>query len=276
MKNNKRIAVMAYVFCMTLALVLSIGSAVLMIHQDLQDYKVSQQEYSNVENEFVSFEGDTEVNDTVASDEYNSVEEVFTSGTEVIYEDYPKVSIDHKSLRGVNPDYVGWLYIPVLNISYPVVQGQDNDYYLTHTFQRTENASGAIFVDAYATQSDFDIIFYGHSMKDGSMFQKLKQFDRKRELCETDPYIYFYRDNMVYKFEIYSYYETTTDSATYKVIYNNVDYKDFVDYNLAMSDYNPDYSLNYTQKSITLSTCYGTGPDDRYVVNAIFVGSYNL
>ena len=274
--KNKRQFLFCYVLIMTLAAVLCIGSAILMIIQDIIEYNTSKKEYSNVVDEFVSFEGDTEVDDSVASDEYSNVEEVFTSGAEVLYDEYPKVKIDHMSLSSVNSDYVGWLYIPVLDISYPVVQGIDNEYYLTHTFQKTENKSGAIFVDAYATTEDFDVIFYGHSMKDGTMFQKLKRFDRDRSLCKTDPYIYFYKDNKVYKFEVYSYYTTTVDSETYRIINNNVDYKYFVDYNLEQSDYNPDRSLNYTQKSITLSTCYGNNPDERYVVNAIFVDSYNI
>ena len=59
---------------MTLAAVLCIGSAILMIIQDIIEYNTSKKEYSNVVDEFVSFEGDTEVNDSVASDEYSNVE----------------------------------------------------------------------------------------------------------------------------------------------------------------------------------------------------------
>lgn len=268
--------VLLYLFCMTFAGTLCIGGALLYILQDFQSYKESEHEYEEVEENFVEFEGDSEVFNTEAVEEYSSVESNFTTEVPKEYEKFPKMNVNHTALRDINPDYVGWLYIPVLEISYPVVKGIDNDYYLTHTFQNSVNDSGAIFVDAYAEYYDFDYIFYGHSMKDGSMFQKLKKFDRDASLCKTDPYMYFYTDGWCYKFEIYSYYVTTVDSPTYMLIPDNMAYKTFVDYNVEKSNYKPDHDLNYNNKSITLSTCYGTTGEERYVVNAIYEDVYSV
>lgn len=63
-------------------------------------------------------------------------------------------------------------------MDYPVVQGEDNEYYLHHTFRREANKAGSIFLD-YRNRADFTeqcVIIYGHNMKDGSMFSNLKKY----------------------------------------------------------------------------------------------------
>ena len=86
--------------------------------------------------------------------------------------------IDFEALRKLNPDVVGWLLAEGSIIDYPVVRGTDNDYYLTHLFNREKNKLGALFVD-YRNGGDFsgkNTIIYGHNMKDGSMFSSLTQY----------------------------------------------------------------------------------------------------
>lgn len=86
--------------------------------------------------------------------------------------------IDFEALRKVNPDVVGWLLAEGSIIDYPVVRGTDNDYYLTHLFNRQKNKLGALFVD-HRNSGDFsdkNTIIYGHNMKDGSMFSSLTQY----------------------------------------------------------------------------------------------------
>lgn len=45
------------------------------------------------------------------------------------------LQVDFAGLKKVNPDVIAWIQIPALNISYPVVQGSDNYYYLHHMFE---------------------------------------------------------------------------------------------------------------------------------------------
>ncbi len=89
-----------------------------------------------------------------------------------------KNPIDFTQLLSVNSDIVGWLRIRALDISYPVVQGKDNDYYLHRTFEKTDNFAGCLFVNSYnmGDFTDQNTIIYGHNMKNGSMFGKLKNF----------------------------------------------------------------------------------------------------
>lgn len=88
------------------------------------------------------------------------------------------LEIDFAGLKAVNPDVIAWIQILALDISYPVVQGKDNAYYLHHLFSGESNINGSIFVDCH-NQPDFtdqNTIVYGHNMKNGSMFGTLDKY----------------------------------------------------------------------------------------------------
>jgi sortase B len=87
-------------------------------------------------------------------------------------------TIDFAELRKINEDIVAWIQIPGIDVDYPVVHGEDNEYYLHHTFQKEANKAGSIFLD-HRNRADFTeqrVIIYGHNMKDGSMFSNLKKY----------------------------------------------------------------------------------------------------
>lgn len=86
--------------------------------------------------------------------------------------------MDLPALQQVNSDVIGWIAIPGTEISYPLVQDTDNDYYLTHTWNQNSSAVGAIFMDCRCSAdfSGFNTIVYGHRMNNGSMFAALKHY----------------------------------------------------------------------------------------------------
>lgn len=47
----------------------------------------------------------------------------------------------------MNEDIIAWLKVGAIDISYPVTQGKDNDYYLHNTFENQPNIAGCIFMD---------------------------------------------------------------------------------------------------------------------------------
>lgn len=81
-------------------------------------------------------------------------------------------------LKEKNPDIVGWLTVDGTKIDYPLVQGEDNAYYTTHTAELESSKSGAIFLDRRANGdfTGFNSVLYGHNMKNGSMFADLVKF----------------------------------------------------------------------------------------------------
>ena len=117
------------------------------------------------------------------------------------------LKIDFEGLQAVNPDVIAWIDIPGLSISYPVVQGTDNAYYLHHLFTGEYNSSGSIFAD-WHNQPDFtdpNTIVYGHNMKNGSMFGTLSHY-QDQALWEASPYFYLYVPGKVLKYQIFSCY----------------------------------------------------------------------
>lgn len=184
------------------------------------------------------------------------------------------IAVDFKSLESINSDFEGWLYVPALNISYPVVLGEDNDYYLTHTFQKTENSAGALFLDQ-ATRTpfeDYNTIIHGHDMKNGSMFGKLDTFYRDTKTYTDNPYFYVYTEKGAYKYLIFSYYVTDAVSDTYQLPVNEESYQNYKDYIAKQAVWRDVEGISHLSPIVTLSTCYGNNyTEKRFVVHGIMV-----
>ena len=106
------------------------------------------------------------------------------------------VTVDFEALKKINSEIIAWIRIPDTKIDYPVVQGADNEYYLNHTFKKTEHVAGSIFRDK-DNSPDFSnrkSILYGHNMKDGSMFQGLHKYENEQYL-KTHNKVYLYLPN---------------------------------------------------------------------------------
>ena len=129
-----------------------------------QDSYENRQNYRQVE-EIAFPEKDTE-EDGTGSNADNSM-------TETEIDDF-----DYQALLDENADCIGWLKIAGTDISSPVVQGKDNEFYLYHDFQKNYAICGTLMLD---NRNDIDarqehLIIYGHQMKDGSMFRGLRNF----------------------------------------------------------------------------------------------------
>ena len=114
----------------------------------------------------------------VARTEYAQLREQFirpNAPSDMGYMKTEMECIGFDALRAMNPDIVGWLTVPNTSISYPIVQGSDNAWYLRHTFLGERNASGAVFLDYRNDRAfrDPNSILHGHNMRDGSMFAPL-------------------------------------------------------------------------------------------------------
>lgn len=113
---------------------------------------------------------------------YNDVaQEGFTPPDDVSGTSLADFTVDWDALKAINPDTVGWIYIPGTVVNYPIVQTTDDVKYLTHDFKGSEGwiaTFGAIFLSA-DNSSDFtdpNNIIYGHHLNDGSMFACIADF----------------------------------------------------------------------------------------------------
>ena len=190
---------------------------------------------------------------------------------------YPKLDIDFASLEAQNENFVGWLLMDSVGISYPVAQSDDNEYYLHHTFEGKANSSGCVFLD-FVNKSDLtdhNSFIYGHNMKNGSMFGSLKKLrdDDSGEIYNSDPYFYIYTKDNVYKYKIYSYYVTPPDSDTYNYVNTEEQYSKYQDMILGFSQRDCGVKVSTDRPTVTLSTCSGSGATKkRFVVHGIQIG----
>lgn len=175
------------------------------------------------------------------------------------------------SLIEINPDFVGWIKIENTQIDYPVVQGEDNEYYLSKNFQKQDAKSGSIFMD-YRNEltSDKHIILYGHRMKDGTMFGELSNF-LNVDFFLSSPSIYLETPEKNYRFEVFSTYLTTTDFFYIQTDFtDDNEYLSFLQTIYDKSVYKREVEMTSDMKILTLSTCdFAINPvKGRLVVHA--------
>lgn len=182
--------------------------------------------------------------------------------------------MDFSALRQQNPDVLGWILIPGTRVSYPVVQGTDNSYYLDHTWRGGKNSVGAIFMDYRNSGdlSDFNTILYGHRMNNRSMFGTLSQY-KSRSYWQAHPYVYLTDDSGTHRYEIFAAGEVSVDSDVYRLgLRSDSSRQSFLDSCLALSALNTGVTPHVYDKVLTLSTCTGNGHATRWVVQAVCPG----
>lgn len=231
-------------------------------------------EYAKSENEYKALEEYAPVsNEESAELETELPEEPGAEGIKGMT--IVKCPVDFESLEAINPDVAGWLKVGAIDISYPIAYGTDNEFYLHHTLEKTYNFAGCIFIDYqnHKDLTDNNTVLYGHNMKNGSMFGKLRKF-AEQETYDADPYIWIYTKDFVYKYEIFSTHVVDAVGATYQLVFETDEkFEDYLATMMSQSLIKATEDLYVNDKIITLSTC--TGDDStRFVVQAKKVETY--
>ena len=194
-------------------------------------------------------------------------EDDHTEGTDG--SDGKQTVVDFKALKKINPDIVAWIRIPDTSIDYPVVQGNDDSYYLTHTFKKTEHVAGAIFLDSdnNADFSDDKNIIYGHNMKNGTMFSDVTQYRNKGYYTEH-PVIEFETAQGLKRYAVFAVAQVKNNDEWYAfhIAADESEYDTKIAEIKSRSLYGTEITPIYGQQLITLSTCYGATKSDRIIV----------
>lgn len=175
------------------------------------------------------------------------------------------------------PDLYGWIVIDNTDISYPLVQGTDNDYYLNRSPYKQWQDIGSIFVD-YRNRSkvedsyNYNIVIYGHNLTWGGMFHDVQRIYENEALFRSS-YIYIYTFDGVFVYEPFSIYEA---NAYYQYFRTHFDApEEFVDFANEMKSNSiymeEDVEFTGDDRMITLSTCTNTHVDGRYAFHAKLV-----
>ncbi|MEG0780717.1 MAG: class B sortase, partial [Oscillospiraceae bacterium] len=201
-------------------------------------------------------------------------EEPVTPETKPVYVDpYADLlrNMDFTALQKVNQQVQGWILIPNTALSYPLLQGEDNDYYLSHTYQKTRSAVGAIFMDyrSAADLSDFNTLIYGHRMNNGSMFASLKYY-KKQSYWQKHKTVYLTTSAGSFAYEIFSAYEGSASGESYRRTFQSDEKKQaFLDFAVGASVIKTGITPTVNDSILTLSTCTGNGHANRLIVHAV-------
>lgn len=177
--------------------------------------------------------------------------------------------IDFNSLLAINPQTVGWIQIDGTPLEYPVVQTDNNDYYLSHNFSMESSFVGSIFLD-YLCNTEFtrNNVIYGHYMSDQSMFGSLWNY-QDAAYFKQHPIIKYDRPGDPGDWEIFTAYITEADYDYRQPDFNsNAEFLEYMNRLKARSIYDTGVVLNPTDEVITLSTCIYTFDNARFTVSA--------
>lgn len=265
--------------------------AFVMVIKKAYDYKQAEKEYSALQ-QYASDDVDTtETADQVEEgqeEEKQSESDADSSATKkekkelarnYNREEFPDIEVDFPALRKINQDTVGWLYVGSCGISYPILQGEDNDYYMHRTFEGNQNSSGSILMDFRDDKylKDWNTFIYGHNMKNGSMFGSLKKLLKDDTLYDQDPYIYVFLPGYIYRYKIFSYYKDTPDSKMYWTADTLQEYRQYIRDALALSVRECNVETSEENNMITLVTCSGSGEGKmRFFVHGEFIDRYRI
>ena len=245
--------------------------------RDFLEYKAAEDEYASLQDHIVISEETKKEETNKAKKEDASEEEPEDEEEDVEPVDllHPHFQIDYSALSKVNGDFTAVLHVPALSITYPVVKSKDNEDYLHKTFEGKANFAGSIFLDANAKGSydHKNTFIFGHNMKNGTMFGKLKNFLRDDQLANSNPYVFLCRPEGITRYRIFSYYLTTVESPIYNDFEGDKGYDQYVSLVNRLSSYRnfPKESIDFSLRPdiITLSTCSGpSGGNQRFIVQA--------
>lgn len=174
-------------------------------------------------------------------------------------EEVSALEVKIQDLIEKNGDTVGWLNVKGTKINYPVVKSNDNDYYLTHSFDKSYNSAGWVFAN-YINKfdgTDKNISIFGHNRRDGSMFASLKDTIKEEWYKnEENYYIIFETVNGTEIYKVFSNYKIKAEIYYFTNDFkNNAEYKTFLDTLTSRSVYNYNTPVDTNSSIITLSTC---------------------
>ena len=189
-----------------------------------------------------------------------------------ILDNKPPITVDFGSLQSQYPDVVGWLYCEGTPINYPIVQGMDNDFYLTHDYTGDFNINGAVFVSSEDTlAAKGKAIVYGHHMQSGSMFASLLDW-ADQSFYDEHPTMWLLTPEQNYKIVLFSGHHTDAYSNLYVAVHEPGDELEAYLANAqSLSDFKTDVRPDPKGRYVMLSTCAYLFDNDRYVLHGMLV-----
>lgn len=181
------------------------------------------------------------------------------------------IDVNLNELKKINNDIKGWIKVNGTNINYPFVQGVDNDYYLTHSIDKSHNVAGWVFLDYrndLLNTNNKNTILYAHGMNNNTMFGSLRNILNSNWF--DNPNNYVIKTSTEYEnslWQIFSIYRIKTTNDYIKTTFqSDKEFEEFYTTIQKRSSYNFNTNVSSTDKILTLSTCYNNS--DKVVLHA--------
>lgn len=184
------------------------------------------------------------------------------------------ITVDFAGLQAVNPEVVGWLYCEGTSINFPVMQGDNDDYYLTHSYDGAYNISGSIFVEEANSPgfTDPNTVIYGHNMKNEAMFADLDDW-AEQSYFDAHPVMWLLTPQRDYRIELFSGYTTSAYSDTYLLFpETGAEFNAYLQRAAELSDFQSEVTLDEDGRYVLLSTCAYVFDNARFVLHGKLVG----
>ena len=175
--------------------------------------------------------------------------------------------IDFDALWELNTDIIAWLECEGTVVDYPVVQAEDNNYYLRRLLDGSYHRFGTLFID-YQNDPEFlnqNTVIYGHNIKAGTMFHMLDNY-KEPDYYQEHPYFMLYLPDKTYRIELFS--GTLVDGADGIPLNfaTEEEYQAYIDGLRAESTFTSPVEMTTSDRMVTLYTwAYGV-ETARYVV----------
>ena len=178
---------------------------------------------------------------------------------EIPADEVTPITVDFDALTAINSDIIGWIYCEESVINYPVVHAPDGEFYLERDIRLEHDACGTIFSDPSNNKGfgDANTIVYGHHMQNMSMFATLKYW-LEQEYYDEHPVMWLLTPEGDYRVDLFSGYETSAFSDTYRVFYGpKEEFGVYLRSAAAQSAFTPNkqIELDEQERYVLLSTC---------------------
>ena len=224
------------------------------------------------EQEPIIEENSEEITEEVIEEEVE--EEIYS--TNLLDMGYEFKSINFEELNQINEDAVGWIELKDTIIDYPIVQGEDNEYYLHNDINGNSSKNGTIFQDvrdgAIGTEelTDFNVL-YGHHMASGAMFASICNYKNPNYVNDHPFAVVYGEDGSVYQAEFFAGQVISGESDEGLYVYrfdSDQEFDDYIEGLKENSTFDSDVELEYGDKILALVTCSYETNNSRYVLYA--------
>ena len=253
MRIRKGVYILLVCLCLFAA-----GYSLVQILTQMAQYREGEEAYASLADQVVQFSEPEELPQQQQEE------------TEPVSAD-PWPEVDFDTLQSINPDVIGWLYGPDTGVNYPVVQGDDNAFYLTHLYDRSANSAGSLFLDyrAGALAGSRHWVIYGHYMNNGTMFADLLKY-KEQSYYEEHPEFFLILPEGRYRVELFSGYVAEVKADAWRMSFSGEeDYQAWLAARKSASCFESSVQPGPEDQVLTLSTCSYEFSNARFVLHGI-------